>query len=244
MRDHPAMLIASDFFCCTFEDLHESRQNCALEIARTGTASGLLFEQLLLGSIDIVDGSIEIAERLLPPKLPDHRPPTEPELEWRRQVLLGREDELFQERRSFIQRSRLEHLRQWLPVFATDSCEKVGQRLLALNKAHHVNPGLLRRQRIVVPTPEWRVAPARILAALLKQPGTPDQPGTAIQPWHAATLALLKITRISEYVFDDLDQDALDRMDQIVTGALSTWPAARQLVDTTAAVMKASAYAH
>lgn len=243
MRGHPLMLIASDFFCCTFQDLHETRQNCAPEIAAMGTGAALFCEQLLLGSIDIVEGRIQIADPLPRPRLPQGRPATGPELEWRRQVLLGRKDELFQERREFIQRSRLLHLRQWLPVFATDSCEKVGKRLLALDKAHCVRRGFLRPE-VLVPKSEWRLAPARILTALLKNPGPPGQPdAVAIQPWHALTLALLTTTGISTYVFEDLDPAARARMQHIVHDRLSAWPAASQLVDTTAAVMKASAYA-
>ncbi|MFJ8966980.1 hypothetical protein ACIRG5_47075 [Lentzea sp. NPDC102401] len=245
MRDqYPAMLIASHLWCCTFQELHETRQNCAPVIAQVVTAAGLFFEQLMLGSIDIVEGRVEVLDPLLPLRLPRHRHATDSELEWRRQVRLGREDELFLERRSYIQQSRLVHLRQWLPVFTTDSCDKVEQRLLKADKARYLRSGLLRQQ-VVVPASDWRLAPARALASVLKQTRTPGQPGAAvIQQWHVAMLALLKITRISEDVFDDLDPAALARMEHIVKGGLASWPAARQLIAETTAFMKANAFAH
>jgi hypothetical protein len=241
---HSATLIASDLWCCTFEDLHATRQNCDPQIAHTVTGAGLLGEQLLLGSITIVDGRIQIADPLLTLQLPRDRELTAPEEEHRDQVLRGREDELFLERRSYMRRSRLEPLGPWLAVFATDSCERVGRRLLAQGKARYESPGWLR-QEVLVPTSDWRVAPARSLASLLKHQGTPKPPGNAaIQPWHVLTLALLTISRISETVFDDLDPTAKARMRQIVQSRLSRWPAARQLVDATATAIKGSAYAH
>lgn len=241
---HPATLIASDLWCCTFEDLHETRQNCDPEIARTVTAAGLLGEQLLLGSIVVVNGHIQIADPLLPLRLPQHRKLTEAEEEFRNQVLLGRKDELFLERRTFLRQSRITSLRVWLVVLKTDSCERVGQRLLAQGKARYESPGWLR-SKVLVPTSDWRVAPAGRLTDLLEPPGTPGQPGThAIQLWHVLVLALLTATRISEYVFDDLDPALMARMHRIVEHGLSCWPDARALVDATAAALKGSAYAH
>lgn len=240
---HPATLIASDLWCCTFEDLHETRQNCDPEIARTVTAAGLLGEQLLLGSIVVVDGHIQIADPLRPLRLPQHRKPTEAEEEFRDQVLLGREDELFLERRTFLERSKITSLRVWLVVLKTDSCEKVGQRLLAQGRARHESPGWLR-PKVLVPTSDWRVAPAGRLTALLRQSGTPGQPGThAIQLWHVLVLALLTATGISEYVFEHLDPAVKARMHRIVEHGLSGWPDARELVAATATAIKGSAYA-
>jgi hypothetical protein len=240
VRDHPATLIASDLWCCTFEELHPTRQNCDPQIARTVTGAGLLGEQLLLGSITIADGRIQIADPLRPLWRPRDRVRTAAEEDLRDQVLRGRKDELFLERRSYIQRSRLAPLGPWLAVFSTDSCERVGQRLLSQGKAWYASPGWLR-QKVLVPTSDWRAAPPTRLAALLKHQGTPGS--AAVQPWHVLMLALLTTSRISETVFDDLDPNAEAQMHQIVQHRLSEWPAARQLVDATATAIKNNAYA-
>lgn len=236
MRDHPPGLIASKFWCCTFEELNGDRRNCAAGISKNGTAAALVGEQLELGSVKVDERAMVLPHYTLP--APSRIPDKQAYEEICRQVEAGRADTEFAKVRRLMLESRPRTLSQWIRTLASSSEERVERRLTSAGMAHLIRPRL-RLSKITVPLDSLRNVPAGQVASQFR-----NLPPRQITSASVLLAALFEVTGIDKYVFQGLPEDDRRRMNVIVAATLRGWPAASMLIAATRISLHDNSYAH